>query len=67
MAGRTREPITLTQSERDMLIEAIDSHLYWQLSDEHYRNSGMVEDPGSDDRATRRTMARYMALADKLE
>jgi len=31
------------------LREALDSHVYWQLSDERYRNNGYVSAPGSDD------------------
>jgi hypothetical protein len=41
--------ITLTPAELDLLIAALDSHRYWQLSDEQYRNSGEIIEPGSDD------------------
>ncbi len=55
----------LSGANLDLLIEALDSHIYWQLSSEQYRNSGYVRDPGSDDdgavaeiKAARRLMAR---------
>ena len=41
--------LTVTTEELHLLKEALDSHIYWQLSDEHYRHSGFVYDPGSDD------------------
>lgn len=40
--------IELTASEVAMLIEALDSHEYWQLSDPTWRNSGYVILPGED-------------------
>ena len=39
----------LTDDEVGLLREALDSHVYWQLSDEVYRDSGFVSDPGSDE------------------
>lgn len=36
------------------LREALESHVYWQLSDQHYRNNGFVIAPGSDDPDMRR-------------
>jgi hypothetical protein len=41
--------LALTEAKARFLIEALDSHEYWQLSDEQYRDSGYVHDPGSDD------------------
>ena len=35
--------------EVELLCEALDSHAYWQLSDEEYRSSGGVVGTGSDD------------------
>jgi hypothetical protein len=34
--------ITLTPEERDLLLSALDSHQYWQLSDSNDRNNGFV-------------------------
>jgi len=42
----------LTTKQRQQLIEAIDSHIYWQLSDAGFRNDGAVIDPGSHDPET---------------
>ena len=41
--------LNVTAAEMHLLKEALDSHIYWQLSDERYRHSGFVYDPGSDD------------------
>lgn len=41
--------LELTPEDMDRIIEALDSHIYWQLSDQHYRNNGDVLEPGSDD------------------
>lgn len=45
----TKIAVELTPAEIALLAEALDSHAYWQLSDEEYRDSGFVYDPGSDD------------------
>lgn len=39
----------LTDSEATVLVNALDEHAYWTLSDEQFRNSGYVIEPGSDD------------------
>jgi len=41
--------VELTEEELKLLDEALDSHIYWQLSDPEYRNDGEVRDPGSND------------------
>jgi hypothetical protein len=41
--------ISLTSDQVSMLREAIDSHIYWQLSEPIYRRNGDVADPGSDE------------------
>jgi hypothetical protein len=41
--------IPLSSKQVSMLREAIDSHIYWQLSEPVYRLNGDVADPGSDD------------------
>jgi hypothetical protein len=56
----------LTDDQIAILTEAIDSHVYWQLSDETYRRDGYVEGPGSDDEDTAATITAYRALADEL-
>ena len=56
MSGRAKDPavITLhfTTEELAVVCAALDSHIYWELSDTGYRNSGYVDSPGSDDEET---------------
>ncbi len=42
-------PVELDAEELALLKSALDSHKYWQLSEEQYRSSGYVNEPGSDD------------------
>jgi len=56
----------LDGEERHMLDEAIDSHVYWQLSDQHYRNDGYVQEPGSDDDENAEAITKFNTLAAKL-
>lgn len=58
--------ITLSDEELHLLINAVDSHAYWQLSDTHYRNNGFVNPPGSDDPETAQEIAVANALGDRL-
>lgn len=60
--------LTLTDDQAQLLVDALDSHEYWQLSEESYRNSGHVLGPGSDDpdraaaiRDTRKLLAKIEA------
>jgi hypothetical protein len=41
--------LDLTRDDLDRILAALDSHVYWQLSDQHYRNDASVLNPGSDD------------------
>jgi hypothetical protein len=49
-----------------MLVEAVDSHIYWQLADERYRNNGHVVSRGSDDPVRRMLIDDYEDLHTKL-
>jgi hypothetical protein len=42
--------VRLTQGEISLLVDALDSHEYWQLSEPHERNDGysLVEDGEND-------------------
>jgi len=40
--------VSLSSENLELIREALDSHIYWQLSDEHYRSDGYVQSPGSD-------------------
>ena len=42
-------PIQLSQAEVRLLLEALDSHEYWQLGDQLPRNNGHVFIPGDFD------------------
>lgn len=56
--------IIVTAQEASALGSALDGYIYWCLSDQHYRNSGYVIDPGSDDAETAEEIADYQAAAD---
>jgi hypothetical protein len=59
--------LTLTQAEAALLVTALDSHVYWQLSDPAYRSSGYVYDPGADDEEAAAEIAEAEALARRIE
>jgi hypothetical protein len=58
--------ITMEKWEASLLAEALDSHAYWQLSEEGYRNDGSVMHTGSDDADVAEEIADCEALADVL-
>ena len=62
----TQHALLLTPDEIDLLCEAIDSHMYWQLADSHYRSNGFVLDPGADDDDAQREITACEALLAKL-
>jgi hypothetical protein len=59
--------LRLRRDEVELLCEAIDSHIYWQLSDKHYRNDGFVLDPGADDPDNAAAIVAADALLAKLQ
>jgi hypothetical protein len=59
--------MTLTQAQRTQIVDAIDSHIYWQLSEPLYRSSGAVLEPGSDDPDVAAEIVAFEALSDELE
>jgi hypothetical protein len=56
----------LTREDLNRILAALDSHVYWQLSDQHYRSDAAVLDPGSDDPEHAAEMAAYRELAARL-
>lgn len=54
--------VSLTADESHLVSEAIDSHVYWQLSEDHYRRDGFVMEPGSDDPEKAAEIAQAEAL-----
>ena len=59
--------VALTAAEIDLLREALDSHEYWQLSDENHRNSGLVLGDGADDAEAAEHIRSARSLATRLE
>jgi hypothetical protein len=58
--------VVLTAEELTLLCEALDSHVYWQLSDGHYRNNGYVREPSSADAVAAAAIRAANALEEKL-
>ena len=58
--------MTLTQPQGTQIVAAIDSHIYWQLSDERYRANGAVLEPGSDNPEVAAEVVAFEALQDEL-
>ena len=58
--------LDLSREDLDRLLAALESHVYWQLSDPHYRNDAAVLDPGSDDPEQAVEIAICRELADRL-
>lgn len=65
--------VMLSPSDLALLDEALESHLYWQVSDEKYRNNGTVYDKEnpenrkiSDDPEEQRAGEQLLALAKRL-
>jgi len=56
----------LTEAQIGQLVDAIDSHIYWQLSEHVYRANGVVLQPGSDDPDVAKEIVRFEALQDAL-
>lgn len=59
--------LTLTSEEHLLLLDALNSHRYWQLSDAHYRSNGEVHGVGSDDAENVVEIQRVNALEERLE
>ena len=58
--------LELSARDLERIIEALDSHVYWQLSDQHYRSNGDVLEPGSDDLEQAAEIEECRELAHKL-
>ena len=56
----------LSPEDLNRIIEALDSHVYWQLSEPHYRNNADVLEPGSDDPEVAAEIDACRELADRL-
>lgn len=70
MTGTPQPPardVPLTDEDLARIVEALDSHAYWQLSDPVYRNDGYVNGPGSDDAERAAEIEAVNSLHDRLE
>lgn len=56
----------VSPEDLDRIIEALDSHVYWQLSDQHYRSNADVLEPGSDDPKQAAEIEACRELSEKL-
>ena len=64
--SRTVE-VVLAREELRLVSDALDSHVYWQLSDEKYRSEGLVVGEGSDDPAARAEIERCEELRERVD
>lgn len=58
--------IDLSREDLDRILAALDSHVYWQLSDQHYRNDADVLDPGSDNPEQAAEIAACRELTERI-
>ena len=58
--------LAVSEKDLELLVEALDSHVYWQLSDQHYRSNANVLEPGSDDPEHAAEIAACVELSDRL-
>jgi len=56
--------IELSEMDLQMIVDAIDSHIY-TLADDEYRNDGAVLPPGADDEETVALIEGYQGLLDR--
>lgn len=66
MPARTVD-LTLSIADVKLLLDGLDSHVYWDLSDEDCRSSGFVLGDGSADPDHRAEIRRARALVRRLE
>jgi hypothetical protein len=59
--------LDLSREDLDRILAALDSHVYWQLSDQHYRNDAAVMHPGADDPEQATEIASCRELAGRLD
>jgi hypothetical protein len=66
MPARTIQ-VTLTVADIQVLLDGLDSHVYWDLSDDDCRSSGFVVGDGSSVPEHPAEIRRVRALMDRLE
>ena len=58
--------IKLTEQELEVVLDALDSHEYWQLSEEFFRNEGYVHGSGAKDPEKQRAIAEVRQLFNRI-
>ena len=58
--------LEISSGDLNRIIEALDSHVYWQLSEQHYRSNADVLEPGSDDPEVAAEIEACRELADRM-
>lgn len=66
MAKKKLHTVLLSADEIGLLREALDSHMYWQLSSEDNRDSGYVVDIDAEDEDTRDELREAERLEEAL-
>ncbi len=59
--------IELSREQLIILIEALNSHVYWQLSEPEFRRDGFVDHPGSKDADDARAIGAALRLSEHLQ
>lgn len=65
--GAPTKVLELNSAELDQLKDALDSHIYWQLSSINYRRDGYVTGKGSDNPENTWAIKEARRLLQKLE
>ncbi len=58
--------LDLSREDLDRIAAALDSHVYWELSDQTYRNDGRVVMPGSSDPEQAAEIAACLELVERV-
>lgn len=58
--------VELTPEEHALVLEALDSHAYWQVSSECYRDNGYIYAPGANEPEEREALKAVDRLSVKL-
>ena len=58
--------LPLSEKDLELIVEALDSHVYWQLSDQHYRSNAAVIEPGSDNPEQAAEIEASVELSERL-
>lgn len=65
--GQKRIGLSIPIQAARMIREALDSHIYWQMSDPQYRRDGFVMEPYSDNAESREEIAQAHVLIESID